>query len=170
MIEQQAWLSESGWISYPFTSIIYFPLVTEFSDDLLLAKIRWHTEGDGNLHSALFALGMITLILRNKITGRILKSTHNIQSTIIKENENIQSLVITFERILYCNSFYKYFKTRLWILPSPSINNCELTICEPFFSYGICNILNDRSGSWGCGRTKWLCYFWDLKKNYRSTT
>lgn len=40
MMDHRVWLSESGWVSYPFMSVAYLPLVTEFSDDLSLTKTR----------------------------------------------------------------------------------------------------------------------------------
>ena len=83
-----AWLSDNGWVGYPFTAIVYFPLVRELSGDLSLFKVRWHTEIGREIGILyFFALGMIILILGNK-SGRkmIWKSTRNTQPTTIKEN------------------------------------------------------------------------------------
>lgn len=57
MMDYQAWLSENGWVCYPFTSVVYFPLVTELFDDSPHVKITWHPEigmGIGILHFLLW--------------------------------------------------------------------------------------------------------------------
>lgn len=44
MMSHQVWLSNNGWVSYPLTSVVYFPLIKELSSDFSLCKTGWHTE------------------------------------------------------------------------------------------------------------------------------
>lgn len=52
MMDHQVCLSDNGWICSPFTSVVYFPLVTELSDDSPHSKIT--PRGIGILHFLLW--------------------------------------------------------------------------------------------------------------------
>lgn len=77
-MDHQAWLSDNGCVGYPFTAILYFPMVRKLSGDFSLFKVRWHTEIGREMGILyFFALGMIILILGNKRSGRkMIKKKH----------------------------------------------------------------------------------------------